>query len=458
MFYVRVFSVLIEKSRRKENDTERLYEDWQSFRRDSALNFPRFSEIIITIMRIGQKCSRLKTLFQFILTAAVLHITAHTTLPQTDVQKSFEPNLPLQRCWDLAGGNFNGDKVASDNDSVFFSTIDGKLLSLNARTGFENWNTDFGGSLDALPEISESGSAVFIVSKTASGNNIAVRRLDGKTGVAVWLTALNIEQPDKNKKKNEKKNEKKSEKKDEGKEENVNKVYPFAFNDKLLLITSAGDFYRLNSADGKLEAEKSFQIPFSSAPFFENEHLIYVGAAKSIYALTLDDSKSIAEYKTSDRPTALVKSGGRLFWGDEHGTVNSINVSSGLTANPTGGWKIRTGGAILSLQTIGKILIAASLDNYIYALSTGSGKLLWKKRLSNRPAFSSTVGENYLAFTSVGDSSVIFVETKTGKTVNKINLPENIYFTGAPLIAAATVILPTDRGFFAFTSAKKCGE
>jgi hypothetical protein len=84
-------------------------------------------------------------------------------------------------------------------------------------------------------------------------------------------------------------------------------------------------------------------------------------------------------------------------------------------------------------------------------ISENGGKPLWKKRLSGRITAAPQIAGDYF-IVSVTDESVAFVvELKSGRSVNKITLENDNFFTGSSIRAGNFLIYSTLKGVFGYS-------
>ncbi len=398
----------------------------------------------------GRKCQPPKTLFNLTATLLLLGAAAFSQGRQRPAPPVSQIDSPLKNCWNFAPTNVDSSQVASDNKSLYLPLDGGTLVALDSQTGLLVWQTELGGQVKNTP--SPFGDDLFVVSAMKSENaaNVAVtgdknvarftedyivRRLNKRTGIVLWqqkVTGKTLS----------------------GGDRRTTRFYLYLNGNKLLAATSGGDFYTFDVLDGKLDGTTSLQSELSAAPFFKGEQVFFGTSDKRILSLSLNDLSRVFERSVLTRPTTIVVIGNNLVWGDAQGGVTSERI---FRKSQRRNWKLRTGGEILNVTAVKENLLIASLDNYIYSVEEKSGRILWKKRLSNRPAFAVLIIDEAAVLTTVGDFSAIIAETKSGRTINKITFGENVFFSGSPKKISSIIIFPTTAGVFAVTTEKNCG-
>ena len=387
----------------------------------------------------GQKRLSPKKLLTGLLTAFLSLLTVGAAVvPHTTERNSatavppVQTNLPWQTCWTFPNENLEGSMVASDNEIVVLPFRDGRLIALDSRTGLPIWSIDLGGRIKSIPDL--LGNGIFIVSAVGTGEKNPgrhiIRCLSRQTGIVIWQEEMPA-----------------------AKTESDARFYLYRFRRELFIAVSGGDFFSFDAFDGHLTGTKNFRSALSAVPFFKDGRAVLGLSDKRILTLSLDESEGIVELKTRAVPTAVLTAGDNLVWGSFRGEVFSAGNAPNKNKDV---WRLRTGGEILTVASDGAALLAASLDNYIYSVSVQSGKIIWKKRLSGRPASLNLADGGSAVLVSVGDPSAIIAETKSGRTINKISFGENIFLDGSPQFSSTFIIFPTSAGLFAVTFGGTC--
>jgi outer membrane protein assembly factor BamB len=123
--------------------------------------------------------------------------------------------------------------------------------------------------------------------------------------------------------------------------------------------------------------------------------------------------------------SSLLLSGDRIYTGSEKGVL----VSRGKTYGKQN-WKIRLGAKISDITPAGRGILVSSLDNFIYFISKDNGKILWKRRFADRLLFKPVIVKDLILISPYSSTDVTFLDTNTGKIVNRVFLPEGNYITG----------------------------
>jgi outer membrane protein assembly factor BamB len=95
-------------------------------------------------------------------------------------------------------------------------------------------------------------------------------------------------------------------------------------------------------------------------------------------------------------------------------------------------------------------VLAASLDNYVY-LFTLTGKKIWKRQLPGRPSSQPLTTADAALFTPLSSTTGIVLRLRDGRTVNILQLDEEITTSAAPVAVDDSVLITTEHGLVAFT-------
>jgi outer membrane protein assembly factor BamB len=345
---------------------------------------------------------------------------------------------------------------ASDNViEIFLTTTEGKISMLNAETGEKHWESELGGRIVSRPFIdnniylitrpleSESKNLSNVTEIRNISENIknlnysTARAINAKTGLTEWQTKI----PDES----------------NTVEASVNsefeQTFLYIFNKSLILVDNFGNLTSLNKDDGTLLWKRQMNLRFSAKPFFIKDKVMLATLEKQILVVSLEDGATIYSIPVSEAASALnyIEEKKQIIWGGRRGNVSSfINDFKNPSTNFI--WKFRNGAEISDLTLTNRGILLSSFDNFMYLISEDQGKLIWKKRLGGRISDAPLVKDGYITVTNTADSSALILDLNSGKTVNKISLPEDLYFTGKPLFAQNKLVLTTQKGIFSFDS------
>lgn len=393
-------------------------------------------------------------------------VAAQLSNKPVEAVETLNPSLPLKLCFqdlndkilsiDNASDNVlvtadnNSINSATNTSAIMVALQGGKIEKLNLTTNLTNWISELGGEI--VSGLITDGEKVYLVTKVLEskydeeskedynksrnpGNNENQNRaanyilwaVNVETGITVWQFPFTSDSP----------------------------VALDAHLDKVLLTKESGTIVSVSKIDGQKVSERNLSQQISSKPaFFKNK--IYIGTrGNSILAFSSENGQIISSIPVSQSPaTVLAVAENRLYWGEEKGIVNIYDISKSTRLRTT-----RYGGEISSLMVTPGGLLAASLDNFVYFLSTRTGKNIWKRRLAGRTLGKPLQVGSFAVFIIAGDDKAVVLDLRNGKIVNLISLSGRGFVLSMPLIVGNLLVFSTNQGIFAFAGANaNCSE
>lgn len=359
--------------------------------------------------------------------AAILFSLITALLFSTAVHGQPTPALsaPFKKCFSYGTGNGLTKIVASDNESsVIVSTDDLTLIHKDTISLIENWRTPSAGKI-VSNAVTDKENFYFITAFEGSDNKKSYRINSNslKTGITTWQTGLT---------------------------EYTGLPLVRSRDGQLLFIITGAYTIRAYSAvnGGEVWAKKYIDPVISLESTGDNSlnvlfqnRLLKISAAKG----ETESDVSIGSEKVSN----LLYRDGFFFLGYPNGEFRKTSVSSKGTELI---WKLKTGGGISGLYEFKKKLLVTSLDNFVYLVSFDSGKIRWKKRAGGRINIMPLFAQDFALVISSGDNSSVVFDLTAGKIVNQINLEEDNYFLGQPVLSGRYLIVPTFRGLYFFVN------
>jgi hypothetical protein len=134
---------------------------------------------------------------------------------------------------------------------------------------------------------------------------------------------------------------------------------------------------------------------------------------------------------------------GDLITGDERGNITRFK---GL--GPAVSWRFRNGARISTLLATEKGILAASLDNFVYLISSYNGDTRWKKRMPGR--VSNIVERTEIVFVeTVGEPTAFLLNLNDGKSAGQAASPDGGEFTQPPVTAQDKMVFFTSSTIWA---------
>jgi len=355
---------------------------------------------------------------------------------QTVYSQKAVADLPLfNHCWFYPTESANNIEIASDNDSfLYLSLSDGKLISIDSKTGEKYWETELIGNIISSPLTDPEN--IFIITNSSGSPNSrenlpdssnTLHCLSKSTGIILWQHRLST----------------------------TGKVFLYNSENFITLINANGDAFSIAKNDGRLGWKTRLGTQISALPFKKKNEIILGTADQRVTILSLVSGKSIGSFEISMPAKVIIEdtTGSSLIIGNKKGILWSLNKKK-----KTRNWSFRFGAEISSLTLTAQGLLVSSLDNFVYLMSEKSGKIIWKSRLPGRIAAQPQLGNNYFIITSVDESEALVIELSSGRLVNKIVLGEENFFTGESTQTKSLFVYNTKKGILGFAQAGGCGK
>ena len=324
---------------------------------------------------------------------------------------------PFRPCWTIETGKIIATNVASDNDNVFLSLLDGKLESVNSASGEKNWESELGGEIISKPFIDKEN--IFVI--TGTKDDITIRSISRHSGITNWQSGLAY----------------------------AEQFFVTSLPNILVVISKHGEISTLDIDDGRLLSTYKTKLEFSTSPVIVEDRIIAGTTDNAIVFLSIKN-REFQKLKIQNPPHLVSVVGNKyLFWNDYKGNSYLVDLLTKKTI-----WKFRSGAEVSNVISTKDVLLISSLDNFVYLLSIAKGKLIWKKRFNERLIFNPYITENQAIITTSDGNSAYIIDLEDGKTVNQVNIEEDNSFVGAPIISGKLLIYPTRRGLVAFTNSK----
>ena len=354
----------------------------------------------------------------------------------------------LHNCWALPLNNSTDIGIASDNDNVlYFSLVEGKVLAFDLETGKKRWETELGGDIIALPVINgdwiytaakyiteerknlllkgeQNTSSIRDENKNGENKTIILRALDKTTGVTRWQSALAP----------------------------AEKLFLFNFEDCIVSVSDNGQMDSVGKIDGKIAWRKQLNTNLSAPPLVKNAEIFLGTVDNRILKLSLADGRIMQQTKTFAPPTVFMENTAKdkLIVGDRKGNLLSMSKRFDEKTK-TIEWRFRIGAEISSINTTVEGLLVSSFDNFVYLVSEDGGKPLWKKRFSGRIIAAPLIAGDYFIVSATDESIAVIAELNGGRSVNKLSLNDGDFFTGLSLRTKNILVFSTLKGVFGYS-------
>jgi len=329
---------------------------------------------------------------------------------------------PLTLRWSYSSELTVNLTPAADYNSIYLPLAGGKLLCLRNEDGNIIWKGDMGGELSASPVADEQG--VYVASEIGSSLSATpqatgtLRLLSKNTGVTLWMRTL-----------------------------------PMPFRGSLVLHedilvggTSGGRAYAFSTRSGDIKWMRQFSFPFNSTPSISGDRVFIGGEDGSLLCLDLSTGRTLWRYRTRGAVRGRPVIAARLIcFGSADGYVYAVDEDYGQLR-----WKVRTGASVQSVVGTERGILVASLDNFVYFLSSAKGRQLWKRQLAGRLTAEPLATEDGALFTPLSGDTAIVLDLHDGKPVNLLPVGEDSNSAASPVAVGKILFLTTRHGLLAF--------
>ena len=184
--------------------------------------------------------------------------------------------------------------------------------------------------------------------------------------------------------------------------------------DKLLVGASDGQFYSISVNTGDIQWSFPTRIETISEPSLEENLVIFLSGANTLYALDIDSGKQVWLYTRQDTQAISVRGGskpavkaGTAYVGFADGAVVALNSKTGALKwerqlNRNKRFRDVDSDPLID----GEFLFVSSFDNAIYCLRSATGEVVWK---SEKGAFGTPlmVGDTVYFASTGGESQAL---------------------------------------------------
>lgn len=339
----------------------------------------------------------------------IIALLAFALAVSAQPEKSGE--VSLTRCWSYAVNG--GIDLATDNVTSFVALTGGRIEAIST-DGKRLWASELGGEISS--NILTSESSAFVVTGST------LRALSRATGITSWTAKL----------------------------PSSTQYFLTTFNGAIVLVSREGAVLAFEAASGSPRWEHDVGSKVTVEPMVRVGRLAVVTNDKEIISSAeMSDGLFLIppEQKMAHRVTSWAEGANdHSFTGDERGTIAAFTNHSQKPA-----WKFKSGGQISKLVIAGDTVLAASHDNFVYALSARNGDVRWKKRLSGRVSDLALMADRYAVLTGSGDDSGMLVELEKGRTVAQIPLESGETMVRSRSSTTGSLNVLTDRALSAYS-------
>jgi outer membrane protein assembly factor BamB len=332
---------------------------------------------------------------------------------------------PLHMRWSFEDDKISSITPAVNGGAVYVPLGNGAVVSLRRESGELFWRSELGGVITSTPSADSRG--VYLASEIppSEGSKYpqatgVLRALGSKSGVTLWMRTL--PSPIRG---------------------------TLAANETTLFGRSSdGRIYAVKKENGEIQWIKYGSLPFNSSPVLYGRKLYVVDTGGSLYAIEETTGQTFWRYRTraqSGASLAIIE--GTVYVGSDEGYVHAIDERTGRMR-----WRARAGAAVQTLQPAGKCLLATSLDNFVYCLSTQRGKKVWKRQLPGRVTARPLVLEDDVLLSPLAGDECVVLSLQDGRKINSVYVGEDNNSEADPMLSGDLLLLTTRKGVLAFSN------
>ncbi len=335
-------------------------------------------------------------------------------------QKTPGGEIQLQKCWEYRYTGSSGPQIASDGVSVFIRRESSTIDAVAVDAGKLVWTADVGGNVDSNLLVA-GGDLVLVRKPSDPGTAPSLVALSLATGITKWATSLALGQD----------------------------FVLAAAGGTIVVISRSGSITGVDVLDGAIAWSHRTPTEISISTVSGGSDLYFAFNDRTVASVSLSGILSQGFSPFPFALTSLVRSDdGAAVTGNDRGQITAY---SPLFRNIE--WQFTSGAAVGYLLETDALVIAASNDNFIYALSLGSGRRVWKKRVSGRVQAMRMIGVDAVVVQSIGDTTVQILSAKSGKTTSQIILSDGEMPVSLTPVSGTLIGILSDRALYLYGTA-----
>jgi outer membrane protein assembly factor BamB len=309
---------------------------------------------------------------------------------------------------------------------IFTLDAAGKVTAFNTAGGGSAWRVSVAPEGEKSPEKGFGGGLAFdngrLYAATGFGTVVA---LDPASGKKLWEKSLGVPV----------------------------RSSPTASADKIVAVTTEGEVYCLNGADGseawtfRGQTEKA-SITFNPSPAIDGDTVVVPFSSGDLVALKLSNgqsawSESLSRTRTASSLLAMsdaarpVVDGGVVFAVGHAGRMIAAQARTGERL-----WSLSVPG-IQAPWVVGDTVFVVDTGGQLMAITRRDGKIRWTTKLVGSGAYSGPVLAGGKLWLTSSTGSLVSVEATTGKVASTQDLGAAIYI--APIVAGGRIYVVNDK-------------
>ena len=327
--------------------------------------------------------------------------------------------VQVQKCWGHSSKPAGRSFLTAFGEAIY-SVREGSIIeSLAVDSGKLIWSIDVGGSVSS--NLVSDGQSVYFVRRSGGvADNVSgttLMSISANAGITRWKVPLR-----------------------------AGEEYKLAITKTgILLITGSGEVSVLSIADGSIVSSRKFTQSISLETPDLGQRSIFSTIEKDIFAVDGTELPQLMSRSESAVTALLPEAGGGVFYGNDRGILAFL---SGKGSRPV--WQFKSGGAISDIILSDGRIIAASNDNFVYALAPANGARLWKRRVSGRVSALKMVGEDLLLVQPLSDDNIVILNIKNGSVAGQIPATAGEFVLGSVVIDSNRVVVATGEALYGY--------
>jgi outer membrane protein assembly factor BamB len=213
-----------------------------------------------------------------------------------------------------------------------------------------------------------------------------------------------------------------------------------------LAINSSGDASVVSAADGAILSNRKMTRPIGLGILDLGQGSIISSVEREILKVDGNEEPQVLSRSDFAVTALLLEAGGGVFYGNDRGILAFLSSKG---QRPV--WQFKSGGAISDIILTDGRVIAASNDNFVYALATANGARLWKRRVTGRVSALKMVGNDLLLVQPLGDDNIIFLNIKNGSVSGQIPATPGDFVLDSAVIDSNRLAITTDSGLYGYS-------
>ncbi|HSI88718.1 MAG TPA: PQQ-binding-like beta-propeller repeat protein, partial [Pyrinomonadaceae bacterium] len=329
-----------------------------------------------------------------------------------------KPEQPFVKCWEIEQSASLAAAPVTDNGTVFLAEAGGVVRAVNSETGEAEWSMELGGAV--VSNLLIDGDHLYLATTPVGDSDASIlRMLDAKSGIVRKTASIAAS----------------------------DKIWLGSAEAGIVIIAASGQATKLSHDLNETRWTAGLGTQLAAPPDLAHGRIAAALELGRIVMLDSVDGAIVLDERLESKPTSVAVVGpDAIIAGDAAGNLHRL-------ANAGKSWSLKTGGSISHIVSVeGGTVTAASFDNFLYSVNSGSGRVEWRKRTAGRIIHRPISTGRYVISAAVGEPHALVTDIK-GNAVNRIELGEGNYVINAPAFSlGGSVIISMPGAVAAFSN------